>query len=415
MAEHGASAAIIRLATHILPNGQVLVHIAPTSQGASSPEQSTVADCIQGPDGNTGLSTDSTMSASCRGSPASSSQLSFEHLSDHFSPPSAIADDEDSPPSSLPDLDDASHDDLEHTFAFALRAVPDGNLPSNGDVSGLPVLGLAHVPLPPAPRDFHDNIPSQHSDANAADKNTTLPGSSIADEADIKPMNPRLSAVECAIAQLQAGEYPLHHDVAASDAASAQKGDDGVDSSSSADQSSGSAVAPSVSPSQSDSSAAQSKAVVLEAYLAESPSSDNLIVTVSSNALAAFWKLLQECGFYTQEATGYCLDALPTMMAARIRRANSRLGMVLTARPGHIRWIGAAVGLSMTSLAVVSLLLVKSYRANWQLRAAMARKDDDILKLVGQVVTLQRNMFRPHRVQVQHLSSSCAFPGLGAL
>jgi hypothetical protein len=49
---------------------------------------------LQGPDGNTGLSTDNTMSSSCKGSPASSSQLSFEHLSDHFSPPSAIADDE---------------------------------------------------------------------------------------------------------------------------------------------------------------------------------------------------------------------------------------------------------------------------------------------------------------------------------
>jgi hypothetical protein len=34
-------------------------------------------------------------------------------------------------------------------------------------------------------------------------QNTMLPGSSIADEADMKPTNPRLSAVDCAIAQLQ--------------------------------------------------------------------------------------------------------------------------------------------------------------------------------------------------------------------
>ena len=35
-----------------------------------------------------------------------------------------------------------------------------------------------------------------------------------------------------------------------------------------------------------------------------------------------------------------------------------------------------------------------------QLRVIMARKDEDIMKLVGQVVTLQRNMFKPQRVQV---------------
>lgn len=375
----------------------------------------------------------STDGSSCGGSPARSSQLSFEHLSDHFSPPSAH--DEEDSPASLPDVD-ALHDNREGRSAVAVGDAPhdilsSGVLPQNSPSSD--------APLPPSlSASLH--AASDISDSSLENQSISPLGSSFSDVAAnlaaVAGASP--SVVDRAIARLQAGDYPWQIDEVGLEGGSVQNPQILPESSSSSgapssigdkallasdsNTSVASTAANKALHSASDKSVSEddvpyykSSLAALQAYLAEYVPPDSLAVRVPSEAIAAVWKLLQEWGCCTNIVMGHCLDALPPRVAAHVQRAHARARAATKHLRGDIGFLGAALGLSVTGLAVMSLLLARSYNNNWQLRVAVARKDDDIMKLVGQVVTLQRNMFRPQRVQVRHLSSSCAFPDLGAL
>lgn len=435
------SEARICLRLRLLEHGTVAVQITAAAADPDSPGQPTVMTSAEGGSGNCELPAatyaPSTSGSSCGGSPARSSQLSFEHLSDHFSPPSVIADDEESTPPSLPDLEDTMHDDLEDSSGFAVGvASPDG------PPSEVPLLS-SPVPEAQLPASIAASLHSisQQSDMSLGDQSISPLGSSFADVAGIGlanfPAVPGLppSLVDCAIAQLQAGKYPLQQDEGESDGTSTQQAAAVPASGSNASGPSTGGDSASVVTAETDSASVvtaktpaseapanevdaphnKSSLAALQRYLAAYVPSDSLAVRLPSDAIAAMWKLLQDWGCCTRIVMGHCLEALPPPVAAQLRRTQARAHTATKHLQGDIGFLGAALGLSVTGLAVLSLLLASSYSTNWQLRIAMARKDDDIMKLVGQVLALQRNMFKPQRVQVRHLSSSCAFPDLGEL
>lgn len=74
---------------------------------------------------------------------------------------------------------------------------------------------------------------------------------------------------------------------------------------------------------------------------------------------------MQEWGCCTNIVMGHCLDALPPRVAAQLRRAHARARAATKHLQGDIGFLGAALGLSMTGLAVMSLLLARSYNNNW--------------------------------------------------